>query len=188
MEDPFLSLRWKKWHWFTLIPEQWHHSPHPPRSRLSPPARWGGCVRIGWRPQPIRAHTQEAFKKDSEKCRKVVQKPQQQVLAWLRWSEKRYQRICCGLPPVVLPVLRTESCYPASPFLKPSSLSSTVNRQKCRMSTHFRSGPAFGLSAEVKSKVGSQSLCRVFTGYRHIVPGELTARERSRVTEGYLAL
>lgn len=36
----------------------------------------------------------------------------------------------------------------------------TVNRQNNRMTTHFRSGPAFGLSAEVKSKVGLQFLYR----------------------------
>ena len=40
------AWRWKKWHWLNLIPERWHHS-----------HRRGGCVRIGRRPRPIRAHT-----------------------------------------------------------------------------------------------------------------------------------
>lgn len=59
------------------------------------------------------------------------------------------------------PPPRTESCPPPRfSFFKAPLTQLTVNRQNNRMTTHFRSGPAFGLSAEVKSKVGLQFLYR----------------------------
>ncbi|GLD69518.1 calponin-1, partial [Lates japonicus] len=84
-------------------------------------------LRPDWTAAPAnhRAHTWEEFKKDSEKCRKVVQKPHEQ---------------------------RAVTCFSIFKAL----LSSTVNRQNNRMTTHFRSGPAFGLSAEVKSKLAGK--------------------------------
>lgn len=156
------AWRWKKWHWLNLIPERWHHS-----------HRRGGCVRIGRRPRPIRAHTHG---KSLKKIEKSVGKLSTASAAgpsttatnnsnnniFEKLKEKKKQKPDThGFVrdfSVCFPCLghRAVTCFSIFKAL----LSSTVNSQNNRMSTHFRSGPAFGLSAEVKSKVGLHRLCR----------------------------
>lgn len=78
-KHPWLAWRWKKWHSLNLIPERWHHSPSMRRQRPD----WTAAA------ANQSAHTWEEFKKDSEQCRKVVQKPHEQVRARLKPAEGR---------------------------------------------------------------------------------------------------
>lgn len=89
-------------------------------------------------------HAWQEFNKDSETCSASLGKRVARRWTAVNWLEE------FGGGPLLGGCLGHRAAA-LKHFLPP-----TVNRLTERMTTHFRSGPAFGLSAEVKSKVGSR--------------------------------